>query len=452
MRATLSDTDVRTPPCASPRDQRIWFGHPRGLTILFLTEMWQEFSFFGMRTMLVYYMTQQLLLSQRASSLIYGLYNSLAYFTPLIGGLVSDRWLGRRRTVLLGGSMMAVGHFLMVFEATFYPALALIALGNGLFLPSLSSQINLLYEDGDARKASAYNIYYAGINLGGFLAPFACGTVGELFGWHWGFMLAGIGMVAGMIVYVLGTPLLPPERGPRQATDMRQEARDEKRGLDRDTVLILAAIVILVVVYRSVYEQVGNTVALWAENGVDRAVGHWTIPMTWFQALNPLGIFIFTPVIVARWTRRARKGKDRPAVAKMSTGAIILAVSYLVLSLVSLHSHDTGTRTSWLWLALFFFSFTWGELFILPVGLSLFGRIAPEKYAASMIAAWFAAASFGNLGAGALGTLWSGMPPWRFFAMVAVIAAIAGGLLLALVPRARAVDPGARAEAAGGGG
>jgi POT family proton-dependent oligopeptide transporter len=442
----MSSVGIRTLPGAAPLDERTWFGHPRGLTILFLTEMWQEFSFFGMRTLLVYYMTQQLLLSQRASSLIYGLYNSLAYFTPLIGGVVCDRWLGRRRTVLLGGGMMAVGHFMMAFEATFYPALALIALGNGLFLPSLSSQINLLYEDGDARKTSAYNIYYVGINFGGFLAPFACGTVGELFGWHWGFTLAGIGMVAGLIVYIVGTPLLPSEQGVPQVTGTPRAARDEKPGLDRGTVLILVVIVILVVVYRSAYEQVGNTVALWAENGVNRTVGHWTIPMTWFQALNPLGIFLFTPVIVARWTRRARKGKDRPAVAKMATGAVILAVSYLMLSALSVYANHTGTRTSWLWLALFFFTFTWGELFILPVGLSLFGRIAPEKYAASMIAAWFAAACFGNLGAGALGTLWSAMPPWQFFAIVAAVAAVAGGLLLALVPRARGIEPGVRVE------
>ena len=250
--------------------------------------------------------------------------------SKLIQRSLPDRWLGRRRTVLLGGGMMAMGHFMMAFETTFYPALALIALGNGPFLPTLSSQINLLYEDGDARKASAYNIYYVGINLGGFLAPFACGTVGELFGWHWGFMLAGIGMVAGLIVYILGTPLLPSEQGTPQVTALPRAARATKPGLDRGTVLILTAIVILVVVYRSAYEQVGNTEALWAENGVDRTIGHWTIPMTWFQALNPLGIFLFTPLIVARWTRRARKGKDRPAVAKMSTGAVILALSYLM--------------------------------------------------------------------------------------------------------------------------
>ena len=175
-----------------------WFGHPRGLTILFLTEMWDQFSFFGMRALLVYYMTKQLMISQTHSSYIYGLYSSFVYFTPLIGGVISDRWLGRRRAVIIGSSIMALGHFLMAFESLFYFALATIAIGNGLFLPSLASQINQLYAPDDPRRATAYNIYYVGINLGAFLAPFVCGTVGEIYGWHWGFTLAGVGMVIGL--------------------------------------------------------------------------------------------------------------------------------------------------------------------------------------------------------------------------------------------------------------
>jgi proton-dependent oligopeptide transporter, POT family len=343
---------------------------------------------------------------------------------------------------------MAVGHFMMAFAATFYVALALIGLGNGLLLPSLSSQINRLYDDSDPRRASAYNIYYVGINIGAFLAPFACGTVGELLGWQWGFVLAGVGMVAGLIIYRLGIPLLPPEQRAAKPTAAAQQARGgDPQKLEQSTVLILAAIVLLVIVYRSAYEQVGNTVALWADRGVNRAVGGWTIPMTWFQALNPLGIFLFTPIIIAHWTRRARKGKDRSGVAKMGIGAGILALSYLMLSVVSHHASEAGTRASWLWLALFFFTFTAGELFILPVGLGIFGRVGPERYAASMIAAWYAAACFGNLGAGVLGTLWSAIPPWQFFAIVAAVAAVAAGLLLALVPWARGADPDLRARA-----
>ena len=425
--------------------ERTWFGHPRGLTILFLTEMWSEFSFYGMRTILVYYMTEQLLISQAHSSIIYGLYSGFAFFTPILGGIASDRWLGRRRAVLLGGGTMAVGHFMMAFAPTFYPALATIAIGNGLFLPSLASQINELYDDGDPRKPAAYNIFYVGVNVGGFLAPIACGAVGELWGWNWGFTLAGIGMVAGLIVYVVGTPLLPSGQDAPPARSADRKTPGTAARFDRRTVLVLAAVLILVIVYRSVYEQVGNTVALWADTGVDRGIGRWTIPMTWFQALNSLGIFLFTPVVLAWWSRRAARGKDHSAVAKMAIGAFALAASFLLLSVVAWHASASGTRASWVWLASYFFVFTVGELFILPVGLGLFGRVAPPKIAATMIAAWFVAAFFGNLGAGALGTLWSSMPPWQFFALVAAVAALAGGLFLALVPWARPVDPGLRA-------
>lgn len=352
---------------------RTWFGHPRGLTILFLTEMWSEFSFFGMRTLLVYYMTQQLLISQAHSSLIYGLYSAFAYFTPIPGGIASDRWLGRRRAVLLGGSIMAAGHFMMAFESTFYPALATIAIGNGLLLPSLTSQINDLYEEHDPRKSVAYNIYYVGVNVGGMAAPFICGTVGELWGWNWGFTVAGVGMVAGLIVYVIGTPLLPREQGLPARKAPNEVKLSNSEHLDRSTIILLAAVLLLVIVYRSAYEQVGNTVALWAETGVDRSVGSWTIPMTWFQALNPLGIFAFTPIVLAWWRWRAVRGKQRSAVAKMATGALVVCAAFLLLSGAALHASASGTRASWVWLASYFFLFTAGELFILPVGLGLFG-------------------------------------------------------------------------------
>jgi POT family proton-dependent oligopeptide transporter len=163
--------------------------------------------------------------------------------------------------------------------------------------------------------------------------------------------------------------------------------------------------------------------------------------MTWFQALNPLGIFLFTPLVLAWWSRRTARGKQRSAVAKMAIGAFVLAASFLLLSAAALHASASGTRASWVWLASYFFVYTVGELFILPIGLGLFGRVAPPRIAATMIAAWFLAAFFGNLGAGALGTLWGAMQPWRFFIVVAAVAALAGGLLLALVPLARPVDP-----------
>jgi POT family proton-dependent oligopeptide transporter len=181
-----------------------WFGQPRGLTVLFLTNMWEQFSYYGMRAILVYYMTKELLFGQAHASLIYGTYTAVAYFTPIFGGLIADRYLGKRRAIVIGGSVMAAGHFMMAFEPLFFPALATIALGNGLFLPSLPSQIDDLYERGDPRIGWAFNVYYVGVNIGGFLAPLVCGVLGETLGWHWGFGAAGVGMCVGLAVYLWG--------------------------------------------------------------------------------------------------------------------------------------------------------------------------------------------------------------------------------------------------------
>src|SRR3954452_7421275 len=191
-----------------------WFGQPRGLTILFLTNMWEQFSYYGMRALLVYYMTTQLLFGQEKSSSIYGLYTAFAYFTPIIGGTIADRWLGKRRAVIIGATVMAAGHFMMAFQPLFYVALATIALGNGLFLPTLPSQINDLYAAGDPRRPWAYNVYYVGVNVGAFLAPLVCGFLGETYGWHYGFGAAGVGMLAGLLIYLLGQRHLPVPRTP----------------------------------------------------------------------------------------------------------------------------------------------------------------------------------------------------------------------------------------------
>ena len=406
---------------------KTWFGHPRGLTILFLTEMWDQFSFFGMRALLVYYMTKELLITQAHSSYIYGLYSSFVYFTPLIGGVISDRWLGRRRAVIIGGSIMAAGHFMMAFPSLFYVALATIATGNGLFLPSLASQINQLYAPDDPRKATAYNIYYVGINLGAFLAPFVCGTVGELYGWHWGFMLAGVGMVIGMFTYLGGSKYLPKNNSPSEREEQPAAQRPRTKF---EIYLLLLAVIAIVVIFRASYEQSGNTVALWADTGIDRQVGSFSIPMTWFQSLNPLIIFLFTPVIVAWWTRAAKRGREPGSIGKMATGGFIVGISYLMLALVAHWSGDA--RSSWLWLVFFFFVYTVGELFILPVGLGLFGKLAPAEFAATAIAAWFMAAFFGNLAAGAVGALWSAVSVPVFFVIAGGIGILSGLLLAAL--------------------
>ncbi|WP_380878686.1 MFS transporter [Sphingomonas sp. DBB INV C78] len=416
---------------AAPRP---WFGQPRGLTILFLTNMWEQFSYFGMRALLVYYMTKELLLSQGQSSFIYGAYTACAYFTPIVGGVIADRLLGKRRAVIIGASIMALGHFMMAFEPLFYPALATIALGNGLFLPSLPSQINDLYAAGDPRRGWAYNVYYVGINIGGFLAPLVCGTLGEFYGWHYGFGAAGVGMLAGLLIYLAGQKYLPPE-APRMPTAELPATRwaDHRR-----TFAALLAIALSVTVFRGAYEQVGNTVALWADTGVDRLAGGFTIPMTWFQSLNPLLVMLMTPALLAYWRRRADAGRDTSPARRMAIGALVVAGAYLLLSLVAGFTGEA--RAGWLWLGLFFLIFTFGELLILPTGLGLFARLAPPRLGATTVAAWYLAIFTGSLSAGLVGTLWSDMTPASFFGLLALIAAVAALLLRSLDRMVRSVD------------
>ncbi len=404
-----------------------WFGQPRGLTVLFLTNMWEQFSYYGMRALLVYYMTKELLLGQQWSSFVYGTYTACAYFTPIVGGVIADRYLGRRRAIMIGGSIMAAGHFMMTFEPLFYPALATIALGNGLFLPSLPSQIDSLYKVDDPRRNWAYNVYYVGVNVGGFLAPIICGTLGETLGWHWGFGAAGVGMVAGLCIYAWGGRYLPPEPSRRRVTEPAQRGQ-----MDRRMVLALIGVALAVTVFRGAYEQVGNTVALWTDQGVDRQAGGWTIPMTWFQSLNSLFVMLFTPLLLAWWRRRAARGIVQSSARRMATGAVIVSLSYLLLAALGTSGQAQGV--AWLWLVLFFIVLTLGELFILPTGLGLFARLAPPGFGATTVAAWFLAIFTGSMSAGLVGTLWSRMSPGAYFLMLAGIALLAAALLRLLDP------------------
>jgi proton-dependent oligopeptide transporter, POT family len=411
-----------------------WFGQPRGLTILFLTNMWEQFSYYGMRALLIYYMTKQLLISQQHSSLIYGTYTSFAYFTPIVGGAIADRYLGKKWAVIIGASTMAAGHFMMAFEPLFYFALATIAIGNGLFLPSLPSQINDLYGPDDPRRGWAYNVYYVGVNVGGFLAPLICGTLGEVYGWHYGFGAAGVGMLTGLAIYLAGQRYLPQPSTPARIAE--PHILGHRAGSRRDTFMLLLAVGLAVTVFRGAYEQVGNTVALWIE-GADRHVGTGQIPMTWFQALNPLLVIAMTPVLLVRWKRKAGAGREHSPLQKMATGALIVGGAYALLALGAALS---PTGASWLWVAGYFFILTLGELYILPTGLGLFARLAPPSLGATTVAAWYLAIFTGSMTAGLIGSWYSSFRPSVFFLLLTAVSSLSAAMLLALDRRARLVE------------
>ncbi|HEX8256367.1 MAG TPA: peptide MFS transporter [Allosphingosinicella sp.] len=414
-----------------------WFGQPRGLTILFLTNMWEQFSYFGMRALLVYYMTTTLLFDQEKASSIYGFYTAFAYFTPIIGGTIADRWLGKRKAVIIGASVMAAGHFMMAFEPAFYAALAVIALGNGLFLPTLPSQINDLYRADDPRRPWAYNVYYVGVNVGAFLAPLVCGFLGETYGWHYGFGAAGVGMLAGLLIYLLGQRHQPAKQA--LAQPVLPAGSDSRRG--RDTLLLLLGIGLAVTVFRAAYEQIGNTFALWMRDDVDRVIAGAEVAAAMFFSLNPLLVMVMTPLLLARWKRQAERGRELSVMHKMACGALLVAASYLLVAAAETVSGDAPAH--WLWLLSFFLVFTLGELYILPNGLGIFARLAPPKLGASTVAAWYFAIFTGSLAAGQIGRLWSRVDHSSFFILLAAIATGAAVLLYLLDRPTRRVLAGA---------
>jgi POT family proton-dependent oligopeptide transporter len=433
------------------------FGHPRGLTYLFTTEMWERFSYYGMKALLVLYMVKYLLHPERAqtvigfaslksgleflfgpldiqplSSHIYGLYTGLVYLTPVLGGYLADRLLGQRRMVVIGASLMAIGHFMMAFESLFLLALLVLIFGNGAFKPNISTQVGTLYAPGDPRRDRAFSIFYVGINLGAFLAPLICGTLGEEIGWHYGFGAAGIGMTLGLAIYLYASRTLPPDvrshvlaEGPAQPF-----GRDEWRAMG--ALLLLA---LPVMFFWATYEQQGNTIALWADGHTDRTINllFWSgqIPVTWFQAFNPFMIFAFTPFVLALWKRQAATGREPSTVAKMALGCFGVALAYLVMVGAALSAG--GGKASWLWLFNYFVVITIGELYLSPVSLSLVTKVAPARAVSMMMGVWLATSFTGNFLAGYLGSFWSSMEKSSFFLMIAVIAALAGLVILAFV-------------------
>jgi POT family proton-dependent oligopeptide transporter len=431
------------------------FGHPRGLTYLFTTEMWERFSYYGMRSLLVLYMTKYLLLPahsgdvhglttvksaleavfgpldvQPLSSQIWGLYTGLVYLTPVFGGLLADRVLGQRRTVIIGAVLMAIGHFMMAVEQLFLFALLALILGNGCFKPNISTQVGGLYPPGDPRRDRAYSIFYVGINVGAFLAPLVCGTLGEKAGWHYGFAAAGVGMCLGLSIYLYALPLLPQDE-----LHKARAAHREHQPLTREQWRAIGALLVLFIpntLFWATYEQMGNTTILWIDRNVDRSIdlfGATTqIPTTWFLAFNPFMIFAFTPFVVTWWSRQAARGTEPSTITKMALGCFGVTAANLVKAFAAFHA-GSG-QASWLWVLGSIAIITVGELYLSPVGLSLVTKVAPARMLSMMMGVWLATSFIGGFLAGYLGSFWSRMENPHFFLMIAAIAALAGVLIL----------------------
>ncbi len=417
-----------------------FLGHPAGLYVLFTTEMWERFSYYGMRALLIMYMTKYLLFDparaaevlgyktlegllvgvfgpmniQQMSSQIYGLYTGFVYFTPFFGGILADKLLGQYRTVYLGGILMAIGHFLMASEKMFLLALVFLILGNGCFKPNISTQVASLYPEGDSRRDSAFTIFYMGINLGAFFSPLICGTLGEKVGWHWGFGAAGVGMLLGLFFYWLGSGLIPHD------TLTEKTGAEESRKLTKDewaSVFVLIVLCALNIMFWAIYEQQGNTLQLWADEKTDWNMLGWQIPASWFQSFNPLMIFIFAPVLNMFWGWQAKKGKEPSSVVKMGIGCILCGGAYILMILAA-KAVPGADKGSVLWLVGTVLIFTMGELYLSPIGLSLVTKVSPKPIVSMMMGVWFLSSFIGNYMTGYLGTFYTKMPKDSFFLML----------------------------------
>ena len=424
------------------------FGHPSGLYVLFFTEMWERFSYYGMRALLILYMTKYLLLDparaadvlgyntlnsflvgifgqmtvQQMSSQIYGLYTGLVYFTPFFGGMIADKILGQYRTVYIGGLLMAIGHFLMASEKAFLLALLFLILGNGCFKPNISTQVGNLYAEGDSRRDAGFTIFYMGINLGAFFSPLICGTMGQKLGWHWGFGAAGVGMLLGLVIYWAGSGLVP------KPAVVKTTEKKEKVPLTSSEWKAVAALVVLCclnIMFWAIYEQQGNTLQLWADDKTNWEFFGFTVPSTWFQSFNPAMIFMFAPLLNMFWLWQSKNKKEPSSVSKMGIGCLMCGTAY-VLMILAAKAVPGAERGSLLWLVGTVFVFTMGELYLSPIGLSLVTKVAPKSILSMMMGVWFLSSFFGNYMTGFIGTFYDTMPKDSYFMMLAICGVVTG--------------------------
>ena len=439
-----------------------WFGHPKGLYVLFFTEMWERFSYYGMRALLVLYMVKILILDankgmtifgynsirhfvqwsvglfgvrnplsvQALASQIYGLYTGFVYFTPFFGGILADRVLGQRKSVYIGGILMSIGHFLMASERFFFFALFFLILGNGCFKPNISTQVGNLYPEGDPRRDSAFTIFYMGINLGAFFSPLICGTLGQLVGWDWGFGAAGVGMVSGLLIYHFGRHLLPDDRAMKKSEEEKSEEPQKITPQEWKAIASLIFLCIINIVFWAVYEQQGNTMQLWADQNTRWNFFGFNFPSSWYQCFNSLFIFLFAPILDKFWEWQDTRGGEPTTVNKMGIGCVLLGLSFVVMIAASkiIGPHQRG---SLLWLVSSSAILTIGELYLSPIGLSLVTKVSPARMVSMMMGMWFLSSFFGDYLSGFIGGFYGTMTKETFFALMTGLGIGAGLIFFA---------------------
>lgn len=464
--------DARPLAPVSIAQERLLLGHPRGLLVLFLTELWERFSYFGLRALLIFYLTKHFLLDDERAYATYGAYMSLVYLTPVIGGWLADRWLGARRAVLFGGILIATGHFLIALTEGargtafdgFLMALAFVVVGTGLLKANVSVLVGALYARDDMRRDPAYSLFYMGINIGGALGPIVCGVLGETLGWSWGFGAAGLGMIGGLAVFLTlqrwldenGLPASSPtDASPRRghlriyaATPLaillvwallqRQavvgyvllgfsalmtayllhQALAVLGPVDRRKLLALLFLIGLNPLFWAYFEQVGSSLSVFTDRAVDRSVFGIVVPSPVFQSLNSLFIIALAPLFAALWAWLARRGREPGAPTKFAIAFLLLGLGFLVL--VAGAGTDSAALAPILPVILLYLLHAMGELCLAPVGLAAVSALSMPRMAGLLMGCWFLATAGGNFLASVIARLTGsdGHPVLEVYAML----------------------------------
>ncbi len=441
-------------------DRKELFGHPVGLYILFFTELWERFSYYGMRAILVLYIISSatgdnpgLGWTESDALVLYGWYTMAVYVMSIPGGWVADKFFGQKKTVLLGGLLLCAGHIVLAIDhpAAFFTGLALIVLGVGGLKPNISTMVGGLYEQGDDRRDKGFTIFYIGINLGAFFSALVVGYLGENYGWHYGFGLAGIGMLVGQAVFMAGQKYL---KGIGEATSelskAEQHAKDKPlTQVEKDRVKVMLISFLLIIVFWGAFEQAGGLMNIYTKQKTDLSLGFTlpllditSIPASWFQSVNALFIITLGAPIASFWYWWKRKGKESSSIFKMAIGVIIMGWGFLFMTAASLEFEAQGASAMY-WLVLAYLFHTIGELCASPVALSFITKLAPLKYASFMMGAYFAATGIGNKVAGLLGEWSSTAGELEIFTGIAIFCTIIGLLVIALLKPLKRLTHGA---------
>ncbi|MBV9990123.1 MAG: peptide MFS transporter [Alphaproteobacteria bacterium] len=433
------------------------FGHPRGLFTVAGTEFWDRVSFHGMQALLVLYMVEYLLLPghiehiagfatlrasiesvtgplsvQALASQIFGLYVGFVYLMPVFGGFLGDVVLGRTRAVALGALLMTAGHFCMAFEQSFLPALLLLILGAGTLRGNLAPQLGDLYAKDDRRRGVAFQLYGSAVNLGAFVAPLATGQLQQSLGWHIAFGFAGVGMLAGLVFYLLGSRNLPAERvRGEDALHGRGAPRAPLTAHDKRAIVYLTAMVPVASTFWIAQSQVWNTYNLWVRDHVRLSYGGWTMPVPWLQSIDGLSPFLCLPLVLMLWRRQASRGREPGDVTKIAIGCFLFGVSTLWLSAAQYVAGADG-RAPLAWAIVFHLASNIGWLFFSPTITGLFSRVAPAQVNATMMGVYYLAIFLGSTVSGRLGGLYEVVTPATFWAIHAAIAVGGGAAMLVL--------------------